>query len=78
MMPLPRRTVTRREYAEIVVRLAATEVQTQRQRAALELQEQRITHLQEQIDALKNTTVAQALANDISTVPLPARPTIES
>lgn len=78
MMPLPRRIVTRREYAELLLRLAATEVQTQRQRAALELQEQRITQLQEQIDALKNTTVAQAVANDLAAVPLPVAPTIES
>ena len=78
MMPLQRRSVTRREYAELVVRLAATEVQTQRQRAVLELQEQRISHLQEQIDALKTTTATQARANDLSVVPLPVTPTIES
>jgi hypothetical protein len=77
-IPLPRRTVTRREYAELVVRLVATEAQTQRQRAALAVQEQRITQLQEEMDALKKATVAQAIANDIALVPLPATPTIES
>jgi hypothetical protein len=74
-VPSPRRTVTRREYAEVVVRLGAAELQLQRTRAALETQAQRIAQLEEQVTALTSATAAQALA----TLPVPATtPTVES
>jgi hypothetical protein len=71
--------VTRREYAEVVVRLGSLEIQVQRNRTTIELQAQRIVELQEQIDALKAPAVAQQLTQELAAVPLaPGIPTVES
>jgi hypothetical protein len=76
----PRRSVTRREYAELAVRLGAIELQAQRNRAAIELQAERLTHLQEQVNALTAAAAgAQALSQEGPAAPLtPTTRTVES
>ena len=74
----PPRTVTRRDYAELVVRLGATELQVKRHRAAIEQQARLITQMQAQLDALKTVAAAQTLAHDLAALPLPTPPTVES
>jgi hypothetical protein len=75
-VPTPRRSVTRREYAELVVRLGSVELQAQRNRATLDLQARRIAELQEQLSLLQ---AAQSLAKDVPGVPVPPPiPTVES
>ena len=64
--PSPRRQVTRREYAEVAVRLGALEMQVQRNRGTMELQAQRIARLQEEIDALKASAARQTLATEMA------------
>ncbi len=79
--PLPRNTssVTRREYAEVVVRLGSVELQIQRNRAIIDLQTQRIAQLLEQINELKAAVATQSLAQEIPALPLiPTTPTVES
>ena len=71
--------VTRREYAELVVRLGSVEIQAQRNRATIDAQAQRLVQLQEQIDALKAPAVTQQLTQEIAALPLtPGTPTVES
>jgi hypothetical protein len=69
--------VSRREYAELVLRLGSVELQVQRNRAEIELHTQRIAHLQDTIEALK-TTSAAVLSTDIAALPAPPTGTIES
>jgi hypothetical protein len=73
-----RSAVSRREYAELVVRLGSVELQAQRNRAELELHAQRIAQLQELVDALKAAAVSPALASEIPPLPIPPMPTVES
>ena len=73
-----RPAVSRREYAELVVRLGSVELQIQRNRAELELHAQRIAQLQELVAALKAAAVPSALASEIPPLPLPPTPTVES
>jgi len=79
-VPQFQRSVTRREYAALAVRLGAVELQMQRNRALIDLHTQRIAQLQEQVNALEASVAAQALANEIPALPLPAAttPTVES
>jgi hypothetical protein len=78
-LPPVRRSVTRREYAAVVVRLGTLEIQVQRNRGTIELQAQRIGHLQEQIEVLKAAAAQQTLATEIAALPLsPTTPTVES
>ena len=72
-----RPAVSRREYAELVVRLGSVELQIQRNRAELELHAQRIAQLQESVDALKAAALPTALANEMP-LPIPPTPTVES
>ena len=47
--PGARQSVTRREYAELVVRLGSVELQAQRNRATLDLHAQKIAQLQQEL-----------------------------
>ncbi|RPI57772.1 MAG: hypothetical protein EHM55_00655 [Acidobacteria bacterium] len=73
----PRTGVSRREYAELVVRLGSVELQLQRSRAELEVHARRIAQLQEQLESLKAATPAPAIA-EIAALPLPPKPVVES
>jgi hypothetical protein len=77
-MPVPRRSVTRREYAELAVRLGAVEMQMQRNRTTVEAQALRIAQLQEQVNALQASTVTQAFGTDLPALPSVPTPTVES
>ena len=70
--------VSRREYAEVVVRLGSVELQAQRNRAELELHAQRIAQLQELVESLKRTSPSPALSSEIPALPIPPKPTVES
>lgn len=63
--PLPRQSVTRREYAALAARLGAVELQMQRNRTIIDTQGQRLAQLQEQVNALQAQTVAQAIAQEL-------------
>jgi hypothetical protein len=71
------RGVSRREYAELVLRLGSAELQVQRNRAELELHASRIAQLHEILDHLMQAAEAAAAAKDL---PLPGPParTVES
>jgi hypothetical protein len=70
--------VTRREYAELVVRLGSLELQAQRNRARLEVQGERIAQMQEQLDMLRASR-GQSPAADIRGIAMPPPPaTVES
>jgi hypothetical protein len=71
------RGVSRREYAELVLRLGSAELQMQRNRAELELLASRVTHLQEILDNLMQVAEAAAATKEISLRIPPAR-TVES
>jgi hypothetical protein len=71
--------VTRREYAELVVRLGSVELQMQRNRAIIDLNTQRITQVLDQVNELKATAATTSLANELPALPLPVTtPTVES
>ncbi len=76
--PRSRPSVSRREYAEVVLRLGSIELQVQRNRAELELHAQRIADLQELVRSLNKATLSPALSNEIPPLPLPPKPTVES
>jgi hypothetical protein len=72
------RAVTRREYAELVVRLGSVELQTQRTRAELELHARRIAQLHDLVEALRLAGAASALSSEMAVLPAPPKGTIES
>lgn len=75
----PRQAVTRREYAELVLRLASAELQTKKNRAAIDLQAQQIRQLQDQVNALAVALPSQPVSRDIPALPIAVvTPTIES
>ena len=74
--PGARQSVTRREYAELVVRLGSVELQVQRNRAMLDLHAQRIAQLQEQLSLAH--AAAQPPGTDTMAVPIPPLPIVES
>ncbi len=76
--PSRRSSVSRREYAELVVRLGTVELQARRYRGELEAQARRIAQLQDQLDRLKPAATSAAHASDIVVLPLPAKPIVES
>ena len=76
-IPATRRSVTRREYAELALRLGAVEMQMQRNRTEIERQAQRIVQLQEQVNALLAKTLTPSLGPEIA-LPPTTTPTVES
>ena len=72
------RGVSRREYAELVLRLGSVELQVQRNRAEIELHTQRIAQLQDTMDALKIASPSSAFASDLPALTTPPKPTVES
>lgn len=76
--PSRRSGVSRREYAELVVRLGTVELQSRRYRAELETHARRIAQLQEQLERLKPAATPAAHAADIVVMPLPSKPVVES
>jgi hypothetical protein len=71
--------VTRREYAELVVRLGSVELLAHRNRAVLDRQAQRIAQLEEQLRALQADALARSLPQKIPAAPAsPPIPTVES
>jgi hypothetical protein len=75
----PRPGVTRREYAEVVVRLGSVELQIQRNRAVIDLQGQRINQLQEQLNAVGAAAASQTASAEIPALPIAvSTPTVES
>jgi hypothetical protein len=70
--------VSRREYAELVLRLGSLELQVQRNRAELELHAHRIADLQETVEALKLAAPSAALSSEIPSLPAPPKPVVES
>jgi hypothetical protein len=77
-VPVPRRTVTRREYAELAVRLGSAELQMQRNRAAIDLLAQRVAQLHEQVNALQASMVTPAFGTELPALPPATTPTVES
>jgi hypothetical protein len=78
-VPAPRRVVTRREYAEVVLRLGSVERQAQQNRAAIELQAQRIIQLQEQLNAVATAAPPHTVSAEIPELPMTmTAPTVES
>ena len=67
--PRSRPAVSRREYAEVVLRLGSLELQVQRNRAELELHAQRIAELQEFVASRK--TAVSPLSSEIPPLPIP-------
>jgi hypothetical protein len=74
----PRRSVTRREYAELAVRLGSAELQMQRNRTIIDGLVQRVAQLQEQVIALYASAAKQALVTDLPALPPTTTPTVES
>jgi uncharacterized coiled-coil protein SlyX len=74
----PRRSITRREYAELAVRLGAAELQMQRNRAIIDGLVQRVAQLQEQVMALQASTAKPAPVTDFPIMPPTTTPTVES
>ena len=78
-VPTQRRAVTRGEYAEVVVRLGAVELQMQRNRADIDLQAQRIAQLQEQLRAIPTALPAQTVSKEMPPLPIATTaPAVES
>ena len=78
-VPARRQTVTRREYAELVVRLGSAELQMQRNRASIDLQAQLIRQLQDQLSAIAIAQSPQAVSGENPVLPIAvATPTVES
>ena len=80
-VPARRQAVTRREYAELVVRLGSAELQMQRNRASIDSQAQLIRQLQDQLNALAIAQSPQAVSVSGDNPALPiavATPTVES
>jgi hypothetical protein len=70
--------VSRREYAELVVRLGGVELQAQRNRAELELHAARIAQFEEIFENLRKAASAATLSSDIPDLPITPTPTVES
>jgi hypothetical protein len=73
-----RRPVTRREYAELLVRLGSVELQVRRNRADLELQARRIAQLEGQIAAPNAAAPAVTRPVEIAALVVPPAPPVES
>jgi hypothetical protein len=69
--------VTRREYAELIVRLGSVELQAHRNRVTLDLQGQRIAQMQEELNLLHTSTGRRT--TDMTGIAIPPPPaTVES
>jgi hypothetical protein len=72
------RTISRREYAELVLRLSSAELQAQRNRAELDLHAARITELQGILENLMRAADAAAAASELPALPHTPTRTVES
>jgi CII-binding regulator of phage lambda lysogenization HflD len=77
-VPPARRAVTRREYAELAVRLGSAELQMQRNRTVIDALVQRVAQLQEQVSALHANAAQQTLVAELPALPPATTPTVES
>ena len=77
-VPLPRRAITRGEYAELAVRLGAAEMQMQRNRAIVDALSQRVAQLHEQVNALEARVAPSAFGSELPNLPSATTPTVES
>jgi hypothetical protein len=70
--------VTRREYAELVVRIGSVELQAHRNRAILDLQAKRIAQMQEELNRLHASAVQSRVADVAGLAMAPPAATVES
>lgn len=69
--------VTREEYADLCLRFSFLEMQANRNRIDLDIQLTRIAQLQDEFEILKQS-LAAAVPTEMSALPIPPKPTVES